>query len=57
MKHRYKQCIKIKGAVHKKCNKNKLYDCIGFVWCNYCQEIVDSNMDSSDILNKEEGNV
>jgi len=42
--------IKLEGVIHKKCKKSQLIDYIGYIWCDYCQEIVDSDIDSDEIL-------
>lgn len=38
------------GLVHKECGHKKLIDYTGYVWCDYCEKIVDPD----DILTEEE---
>ncbi len=53
MSNQDKEGIKLTQVIHAKCRKMELIDYYGYIWCEYCQEIVNPE----DILDKEEGNV
>lgn len=42
--------IKFLSLIHRKCGVRHLIDYLGYVWCDYCEDIVDPN----DILTEEE---